>query len=147
MKDVSNPNKREKQRLERRQQILECSLDMMISRGYEAMKIRDIADRLQISSGLFFNYFESKEKIYEELIKIGISGPENVLKINTGEIEPIVIFKKMTEAIFESLRTYSITAKMFLLMSQTIRSETAPESVKKLVANFDAVTPIIPVIR
>jgi AcrR family transcriptional regulator len=73
-------NKREQQRMERRQQILECSLDMIIGRGYEAMKIRDIARKLNISTGLFFNYFESKEKVYEELIKLGISGPENVLR-------------------------------------------------------------------
>ncbi len=140
-------NKREKQREERRRQILECGLDMIVSRGFEATKIRDIADRLQISVGLFFNYFESKEKLYEELVKMGISGPASVLKLNTGDIEPIPLFEKMTQEIFESLRTYSITAKMFLLMAQTIRSETAPESVKKLVAGFDAVTPLLPVIR
>lgn len=140
-------NKREKQRTERRQQILECGLDMIVNRGFEATKIRDIADRLQISVGLFFNYFESKEKLYEELVKIGLSGPASVLKLNTNEIEPISLFEKMTEVIFESLRNYSITAKMFLLMAQTIRSETAPESVKKLVAGFDVVTPLLPVIR
>lgn len=138
---------REKQRAERRQQILECGLDMIVSRGFEATKIRDIADRLQISVGLFFNYFESKEKLYEELVKIGLSGPASVLELNTDEIEPIALFEKMTEAIFESLRNYSITAKMFLLMAQTIRSETAPESVKKLVTGFDVVTPLLPVIR
>jgi len=138
---------REKQREERRRQILECGLDMMVSRGFEATKIRDIADRLQISVGLFFNYFESKESLYEELVKIGLSGPASVLKLNADEIEPIALFEKMTEAIFESLRKDSITAKMFLLMAQTIRSETAPESVKKLVADFDVVTPLLPVIR
>lgn len=138
---------REKQKAERRQQILECGLDMIVSRGFEATKIRDIADRLQISVGLFFNYFKSKEELYVELVKIGLSGPASVLKLNTDEIEPIALFEKMTQAIFESLRTYSITAKMFLLMGQTIRSETAPESVKKLVAGFDVVTPLLPVIH
>lgn len=138
---------REKQRVERRQQILECGLDMIVIRGFEATKIRDIADKLQISVGLFFNYFESKETLYEELVKIGLSGPASVLELNTDEIEPIALFEKMTEAIFESLRNYSITAKMFLLMAQTIRSGTAPESVKKLVAGFDVVTPLLPVIR
>lgn len=139
-------NKREQQRLERREQILNCSLDMIISRGYEAMKIRDIADKLNISAGLFFNYFESKEKIYEELVKIGISGPENILKFNVDSIGPIELFEKMTRSIFEYLGTDSITGKMFLLMARTVKSETAPDSVKKLVANFDAITPVIPVI-
>jgi AcrR family transcriptional regulator len=138
--------KREQQRLERREQILNCSLDMIISRGYEAMRIRDIADKLQISTGLFFNYFESKEKIYEELIKIGLSGPESVLNFNIEETSPIGIFEKMTETIFEALKSYSITAKMFLLMMQTVKSESAPESVKRLVARLDSITPVVPVI-
>lgn len=139
-------NKREQQRLERREQILNCCLDMIISRGYEATKIRDIAQKLNISTGLFFNYFESKEKVYEELIRIGLSGPENVFKFDVEGIEPIELFEKMTETIFQSLKTYSMTAKMFLLMVQTINSETAPESVKKLISHFDALTPIVPII-
>lgn len=146
MADNSKIKKREQQRMERRCQILECGLDLIISRGYEAMKIRDIAGRLHISTGLFFNYFESKEKIYEELVTIGISGPESVLKFNTDDIRPIELFEKMTCAIFESLKSNSITAKMFLLMSQTIKSDSAPENVKKLVAGFDAFTPVVPVI-
>ena len=139
-------SKREQQRLERREQILNCSLDLIISRGFEATKIRDIADKLQISAGLFFNYFESKEKVFEELIKIGVSGPASVLKFNVDGIDPIELFEKMTQTIFESLKTYSITAKMFVLMGRTVHSESAPESVKALLAHFDAFTPIISVI-
>lgn len=139
-------NKREQQRMERRKQILDCSLDMIISRGYEAMKIRDIAQKLNISTGLFFNYFKSKEKVYEELIKIGISGPENVLRLNVDGIDPIELFERMTYAIFEYLKIDPFTRKMFLLMAQTVRSESAPESVKNLVEHLDAITPILPVI-
>jgi len=144
--DKSCLNQREQQRLKRRKEILECSLDMIITRGYSATKIRDIANKLQMSVGLFFNYFESKEKVYEELVKISLSGPESVLK-EKDKAEPIAFFEKTTERIFQSIQSHSITAKMFLLMSQTIRSESAPDSVKALVADFDAVTPIIPVLE
>lgn len=139
-------NKREQQREERRQQILQCSLDMIISRGFEAMKIRDIAKELHISTGLFFNYFESKEKVYEELIRIGLHGPESVLKLNTGNIEPIEFFSSMTNAIFEALRENSFTAKMFILMAQTANSENLPEGVQRLISSMDAYTPVLPVI-
>jgi len=138
--------KRDQQKADRREQILQCSLDMIISRGYEAMKIRDIAEKCQISTGLFFNYFASKEAVYEELIKIGFSGPMSVLKLNTEGIRPIEFFEKMTEAIFQALKTYSLTAKMFLLMSDALKSEGAPESIKKLISQFDVTTPILPVI-
>lgn len=140
-------NKREQQRLERREQILNCSLDMIISRGYESMKIRDIAEQLNISTGLFFNYFESKEQVYEELVKIAISGTKNVLTFNPDGIRPIELFERITQAILGSLKSNSRTARMFLLMMQTYKSKAAPESVKKLIGSFDAITPMVPVIQ
>jgi AcrR family transcriptional regulator len=138
--------KRDQQRIERREQILACGLDILISCGYEAMKIRDIAEGLQISTGLFFNYFDSKEKLYAELIKIGLSGPENMLKFIVPDAKPIDVFEKMTFTIFEALKSDSFTAKMFVLMAQTINSETAPESVKNQLANYDMLTPFLPVV-
>ncbi|QQE77860.1 TetR/AcrR family transcriptional regulator [Alicyclobacillus sp. SO9] len=140
-------NTRQHQRQVRREQILNCSLDMIIRRGFESMKIRDIADTLNISVGLFFNYFESKEAVYEELVRFGLSGPGSLLELNVEGIGPIELFEKMTATIFESLQTNSIASKIFLLMSQTVNSDAVPDSVKKLVHDFDAVSPLIPTIR
>lgn len=140
-------NKREQQRNDRRNQILLCSLDMIVSRGYEAMKIRDIAKKLGISVGLFFNYFSSKEEVYEELIRIGLRGPENVLKLDIKTESPIKIIDNITESIFNSIKSYSMTAKMFLLMVQSLNSEAIPERVKEMLKDFDVITPILPIIE
>lgn len=144
---METTNKREKKRLERRWQILQCSLDMIISRGFEAMKIRDIAQRLNISTGLFFNYFESKEQVYEELVKIGLSGPAGVLELNVRDIAPIDIFEKMAEAILNALKADAFTGKMFLLMAQAMQRDAVPEKVKKLIEGLDPITPLIPVLQ
>lgn len=140
---MENKNSRERQRLSRRQQILECAMDMIISRGYEAMRIRDIAVKLNISTGLFFNYFESKEQVFEELIRIGLSGPAGVIAMDTGDIEPIVLFEKMAAFIFDALKSDSITGKLFLLMTQAARTEAAPENVKRLLEGADFITPLL----
>src|SRR4051794_35834981 len=108
-------NKRDKQREQRRQEILLCSLDMFIKRGFEATKIRDIAKELNISTGLFFHYYESKEKIYEELVKTAIQGAKAVKDISEKR-NSIDFFKQITESLFISLKRSPITAKMFLFM-------------------------------
>ena len=138
-------NKREQQRNDRREQILMCSLDLIISHGFEATTIREVAKRLNISTGLFFNYFESKERIYEELIRLGLSGPHDVLQIlNDDSLTPIQAFERITEEIFTALRCESITAKIFILMSRSMNSHGVPESIKLLLSQFDADTPILP---
>jgi len=140
-------NKREAQRLQRREQILECALDRIVEGGFTAMRIRDIAARLGISTGLFFNYFESKDQVYEELIRIGLSGPAMVMELNDGAVEPIRLFEAMAEYILEALKADAFTGKMFLLMAHAARSQDAPERVKRLLADFDPVTPLVEVVR
>ncbi len=143
---MTRQNKREAQRILRRQQILECALDMIITGGFTAMTIRGIAEKLNISTGLFFNYFETKEQVYEELIRIGLSGPAAVLGMNEDGIEPIELFERMTASIFHGLRLDVFNGKMFLLMGHAIRSQAEPEGVKKLLEGFDPVTPLVGVV-
>lgn len=139
--------KRKEQSETRRQQILECGLDMIVNRGYEATRIRDIAERLGISLGLFFNYFETKEKLYEELVRIGLSGPEHVFGMIEPGRTPLDILKAMTDTIFTSIREDSLTAKLFLLMAQALRSDANPESINRLLGSFDSLTPTTALIR
>jgi AcrR family transcriptional regulator len=140
-------NKREQQREERREQILACGLRMIVTRGYEATKIRDIADELGISIGLFFNYFESKETLYAELVKIGLEGPRSTLAMTNPGGSPLSLFEGMTEFIFSALRTSSDTGLFFILMTQAFRLENIPASVKALLADYDTISPLIPVIE
>lgn len=55
----------------RRLQLLEVALDEFISKGYYGTSTREIARKANVSSGLLFHYFPSKESVYLELIKIG----------------------------------------------------------------------------
>lgn len=65
---------RKEQKERRRQEILFAALELFVSKGYVATKVTDIAQRANMSTGLMFHYFESKEKLYEELIRMGLEG-------------------------------------------------------------------------
>lgn len=130
---------REEQKEKRRQDILYCGLKLFVCKGYAGTKISDIAKQVGMSSGLLFHYFESKEKLYEELIKIGISGPMSVMSISSEE--PIAFFEESAKQIFSYLKTRPFYAYMFLLMNQAYCNEDAPQSVKELLAGFDIYTP------
>lgn len=78
---------REEQKEKRRKEILVAGLDIFMRKGYASTKISDIAEQVGMSVGLLFHYFESKAKLYEELITIGISGPMSVMAHT--DMEPI----------------------------------------------------------
>lgn len=136
---------REEQKEKRREEILAAGLDLFIRKGYSATKIKDIAQQANMSVGLLFHYFESKEKLYEELIKLGVSGPMGIMV--QSEEEPLKFFQAVAEQIFQYLRQTPFVAKMFVLMSQAYYNDGVPQSIKELQGGFDIYKPTVELIK
>lgn len=130
---------REQQKEKRRQEILEAGLDLFIRKGYSATKIKDIANQVGMSVGLLFHYFETKEKLYEELVKLGVSGPMNM--IANVDMEPLEFFQTAVEQLFYYIQADPFGSKMFVLMSQAHYNEAAPDVIRELLKGFDIFTP------
>lgn len=130
---------REQQKEKRRIEILLAGLDLFIRRGYSATKIKDIADQVGMSVGLLFHYFETKEKLYEELIRQGVMYPMNL--IGEDSLDPLTVFQNMVEQIFHLIQLDPVVAKIFVLMNQALYNEAAPSGVKELLKSFDVFTP------
>ena len=79
------------------------------------------------------------------MIKIGVSGQQKVL--SGIESEPLAFFQTAARETFHHVETNPFVAKMFILMSQASGNEAAPESVKKLLAKVDNITPAAKKIR
>lgn len=136
---------RKVQKEKRRNEILLAGLKLFVRKGYSATKISDIANMVGMSTGLMFHYFESKEKLYEELIKIGISGPMGI--VSKEYEDPITFFEESARTIFDSLKSEPIMAEMFVFMGQTGYNEAAPQSIKNLLVGLDVFTPTIALIE
>lgn len=59
-----NPTRREQQRQERRQQILEAALAVFSERGFHAANVSDVASAAGVSQGTIYWYFDSKEELF-----------------------------------------------------------------------------------
>lgn len=57
-------SKREKQKEERRKQILEAALLVFSQRGFHATNVSDVAAQAGVSQGTIYWYFESKEELF-----------------------------------------------------------------------------------
>ena len=53
----------------KRNEILDAALQLLYSKGYAKMTIQDILERLQISKGAFYHYFDSKSSVLQALIE------------------------------------------------------------------------------
>lgn len=132
-------NKREEQKEKRRQEILFHSLTLFVEKGYEGTKISDITAAVEMSSGLFFHYFSSKEEVFLELVKAGLQGTQMAMQ-HTFE-NAIDFFEATAKFIFAMLKENPFTAKIFVLMADVLRNPSVPQEAKELanqVNNIDA---------
>lgn len=136
---------RKEQKEQRYKDILTVALDLFIRKGYSATKVKDIADALNMSVGLLFHYFESKERLYIELIKLGVSGPKQVLS-EINDIDPLVFFETCAEQTLNYAKNSMFTAKMFILMGNAFYNEGIPEEAKKIASSINFYKETMPVI-
>ncbi len=106
--------KRDEQKEQRRTMILESALDMFIHKGYGETKIADIAKAADMSMGLLFHYFDSKETLYETLIRIGAEKLK--LEFDFSNNSPLALFRAAAEDFFGTINSTPFAAKMFVLM-------------------------------
>src|SRR5437764_13448221 len=53
----------------KRQEILDAAQRLMFTKGYEQMSIQDVLDEVQISSGAFHHYFDSRRALLEAFVE------------------------------------------------------------------------------
>lgn len=136
---------RKEQREKRREEILWAALGLFVRKGYAATKISDIAEAVGMSAGLMFNYFASKEALYEELVALGVSGPMGVVGRTMGDA--LGFFERSAEEILGYLRDQPKFALMFVFMAQAIYGEPVSEGTRKLLAGLDAITPTVTIVE
>jgi AcrR family transcriptional regulator len=67
----SRPGKRERTKVANRQAILDAARAVFGELGYETATVRDIIRRTGLASGTFYNYYKSKEEVFDALADDG----------------------------------------------------------------------------
>lgn len=112
------------QKAKREEEILFTSLDLFTRKGYASTKTKDISQALNISEGLLFHYFKSKEILLDTLVDIAIR--ENNNWTNLDSSNPIIYFEEVTREVMECLKEEEVRAKFFMLIAQLKQSEGIP---------------------
>ena len=136
---------RQEQKEQRRQEILYAALELFVKKGYAATKITDIAEHVSMSVGLLFHYFESKEKLYEELIKLGLQGTAM-----PGEQKcehAIDFFEGFARQLFYFMKEQPYVAKMFVLMADAQRSEGTPAYIKEIAMQVNTIEQFVSIVE
>lgn len=69
---VKPMGKREQTKLNNREAILNSAREVFAELGYGATTVRDIIRKTGLASGTFYNYFKSKEEVFEAIMDDGM---------------------------------------------------------------------------
>jgi len=136
--------RRKEQGEKRREEILVAALDLFIRKGYAATRTLDISQAVGVSEGLLFHHFETKEKLYEELIRRGVKTPQSYMSVWAAD--PLAFFEQAAVFLLGTVKNQPVTAKMFVLMYQASYSEAASPVIKELLTQMDVIPQSIPFI-
>jgi AcrR family transcriptional regulator len=92
--------KREQTKLQNRQTILEAARQVFADLGYGATTVRDILRATPLASGTFYNYFQSKEEVFQAI------QDESALRIRPRLHEERAKAANMEEFISGTFRTF-----------------------------------------
>jgi AcrR family transcriptional regulator len=81
------PKLNQKKIEEKKAQISKAAKELFIERGFHATSMRDIAKKANVSLGNVYNYFETKEAIFESIINDYLRIVEEKLKRILDEID------------------------------------------------------------
>ncbi len=133
---------RKEQKEERRKAILMAALTLFVEKGYYDTKIADIAAAVPMSVGLMFHYFESKEELLLEVVKMGAEGTKSISRGVPPEmmdkITPDLYLTGFLQKMFDFAKSEPWVFYMFVLMGQARRAG-MPEEARKVALSVDAV--------
>ncbi len=103
----------------RKQQIMDVALKLFATRGYDSTSISTIAEEANISKGLLYNYFESKEDLLIQLVNEGFQDMIDAFDLNKDGIltreEYIFFIEEVFTLMSGKLHFYKL---YFTLMTQ-----------------------------
>lgn len=139
----------EKIKDERREQILSTALGLFAVKGLSATKIADICAALDISQGLIYHYFDSKEEIFIELIRTALEKMNAACRaLESLDMSPREKLKLAIEELLKGIEKNEDTSIYYLLIALATASEAIPEEAKAIIKKenrfpYEVVTRII----
>lgn len=123
----------ENQRLrdERHRHLLRAAAQVFARKGLMATTISDIAAAAQVSHGLAYHYFASKEEIFRQLVRRAMQGTEQLLR--EAHARPGTVTERLRWLITEMIEGAKESADDLLIVQQAVMSEAVPPDVREMV--------------
>ncbi|MCX5643858.1 MAG: TetR/AcrR family transcriptional regulator [Phycisphaerae bacterium] len=119
MASAMEPSRKERERLQHRQEILSAALQLFAEKGFHNVSMQEIATAAQFATGTLYNFFPSKEDLFFELlVATADAGLDLILPVLEGtddERDKLSLFIRSHERF---AREQAVALRLYLLESR-----------------------------
>jgi AcrR family transcriptional regulator len=96
--DVQKLSRRERERLNRRNEILQAAWEVFASKDYDSATVDEIAEVAELSKGTVYLYFQSKADLFFSTFEMGIEKLFSIVKeVISSSDDPVAGFKEIVK--------------------------------------------------
>ncbi|WP_181233799.1 TetR/AcrR family transcriptional regulator [Enhygromyxa salina] len=105
---------REESRAVYREAIVEAAMRIFGRTGFHETKIADIATEAGVATGTLYNYFSSKEEIFESILDDGRACLAAALAEKASVEDPLARMREVVKVMFEFLEEHGMLFTMYM---------------------------------
>jgi AcrR family transcriptional regulator len=120
----------------RKSQILAAASRIFASKGLSATMIEDISAEANVSKGLIYYYFSSKDEVFEALVQQAMEGA--LALIGDALARPGTPWDRLSWLVEEVLTRARREPEEFMLIVQAYTSQAVPDDVREMAVQYAA---------
>lgn len=119
---------------ERKDRILAGALELFVRNGLSGTKISDVAKKTNISNGLVYHYFSSKEELFIGLIRLAFDRIIEACEfLESLDLEPHEKIKYAIDELVKIIRSNPDACLYHVLVFQAATCDNIPDQAKKII--------------
>lgn len=124
-KYMGTKERKEKERQQRKEQILSAAIDLVEEKGFEKTTMDEIADRAELSKGTLYLYFRDKSALHQTIKKKGLTLIHNEFqKILQDDITGAQIVRKMALTFLDFIMQNATFTRAMVLYEHSREDDT-----------------------
>lgn len=119
---------------ERKERILAGALALFVRNGLSGTKVSDVARKTNMSNGLVYHYFSSKEEMFIALVETALSRMGEACEfLESMDIEPHKKLKYAMDELVKGIRSNPNACLYHVLVFQAATQDNIPARAKKII--------------
>jgi len=108
----------ERERQAKRALIMEAARDLFLERGYDAVTLRQIAERIEHSTTAIYVHFADKRDLFNQLVSEDFRRFDDALTAHAGVADPVERLQRLGRAYVEFAMTMPRSYEMIFMREQ-----------------------------